>query len=153
VSGGTTENVIPARIELGGTVRLFDLDFWRGLPPVVERLVHEIVTPFGATADVDYERGAPPVVNDEGVVARIETAATGTLGADAVLPTYQSLGAEDFAWYLEDAPGALVRLGSALPDRRVDLHSATFDLDERAIGVGIEVGAASLVKLLQSRGS
>jgi len=150
ISGGTTENVIPARIELGGTVRLFDLDFWRGLPPLVERLVHEIVAPYGATATVQYERGAPPVVNDETVVATVEAAVTEVLGTDSILPTYQSLGAEDFAWYLESIPGALIRLGSALPDRRVDLHSTTFDLDERAIPIGIEVGAASLLRLLDT---
>lgn len=150
ISGGTTENVIPARLELGGTVRLFDLDFWRGLPPLVEQLVHEIVAPYGATATVQYERGAPPVVNDEGVISEIDRAVVEVLGPDGALPTHQSLGAEDFAWYLESAPGALVRLGTALPDRRVDLHSTTFDLDERAIPIGIEVGAASLLRLLHS---
>ncbi|NIV87351.1 MAG: amidohydrolase, partial [Actinobacteria bacterium] len=89
---------------------------------------HEIAAPFGAVATVLYERGAPPVVNDAGVIDTVRTEATAVLGADGVLPTHQSLGAEDFAWYLESAPGALIRLGSALPDRRVDLHSATFDL-------------------------
>jgi len=148
ISGGTTDNVIPSQVELGGTVRLFDLDFWRGLPPLVERLVNEIVTPFGATATVHYVRGVPPVVNDPGVIAAVEMAASAVLGADGVLPTHQSLGAEDFAWYLESAPGALIRLGSALPDRTVDLHSSTFDLDERAIPIGMEVGAAGLLRLL-----
>lgn len=153
MSGGTTENVIPARVDLGGTVRLFDLAFWRGLPPLVERLVHEIVAPFGAAATVVYERGAPPVVNDAAVIDTITEAATEALGPGGVLPTHQSLGAEDFAWYLEEAPGALIRLGTALPDRRVDLHSATFDLDERAIPVGIEVGAAGLLRLLDAHRS
>jgi amidohydrolase len=109
------------------------------LPPLVERLVHEIVTPFGATAKVDYDQGAPPVVNDDAVIAAVHHAATEVLGPDGVISTVQSLGAEDFAWYLESAPGALIRLGSALPDRRVDLHSDTFDLDERAIPVGMLV--------------
>ena len=54
------------------------------------------------------------------------------------------------AWYLDSAPGALVRLGSALPDRRVDLHSTTFDLDERAIPIGIELGAASVLRLIDA---
>ena len=152
INGGTTENVIPSRLELGGTVRLFDLDFWRGLPPLVERLVHEIVTPFGATAKVDYDQGAPPVVNDDAVIAAVKHAATEVLGPDGVISTMQSLGAEDFAWYLESAPGALIRLGSALPNRRVDLHSDTFDLDERAIPIGMLVGANSLLRLLQAHG-
>lgn len=148
IAGGNAENVVPAEVSLGGTVRLFDLELWRTLPAVVEKLVHEIAAPYGASAKVEYEQGAPPVVNDVGVIEVIRGAASAALGADAVLPTHQSLGSEDFSWFLEAAPGALVRLGSALPERRVDLHSAEFDVDERAIPVGMLVGSASLLRLL-----
>lgn len=148
VSGGSAENVIPTRIELGGTVRLFDLDLWRTLPPLVERLVHEIVAPTGAAAAIEYERGSPPVVNDAGVIETIRAAATEILGPDSVLPTHRSLGSEDFSWFLERAPGALIRLGSGLPDRRVDLHSADFDIDERAIPTGMLVGSLALLRMM-----
>jgi amidohydrolase len=63
--------------------------------------------------------------------------------------THQSLGAEDFAWFLEDIPGALIRLGAALPNRRVDLHSASFDIDESAIETGILVASETLLRLLE----
>lgn len=152
IAGGTAENVIPTSVEIGGTARMFDLDLWRGLPPLVEKLVNEIVAPLGATAKVDYERGAPPVVNDRKVISTIERAATDLLGPDAVLPTEQSLGAEDFAWYLEEVPGALVRLGAAPTDRSVDLHAVDFDLDERAIPSGMMVAGAALLALLDEAG-
>src|SRR5713226_6580243 len=60
------------------------------------------------------------------------------LGADAVVPTPQSLGGEDFAWYLESVPGTLARLGTRTPGsaQDFDIHQAVFDVDERAIGVG-----------------
>lgn len=148
VIGGTAENVIPTRVEIGGTMRLFDLDLWKKMPPLVERAVDEIVTPLGARAIVRYERGSPPVVNDPAVIAVVDRAARSTLGNEGVLPTSQSLGAEDFAWYLEEVPGALVRLGARLPDREVDLHAADFDIDERCIPTGMLVGAASLLELL-----
>jgi amidohydrolase len=150
VSGGSAENVIPTSVEVGGTVRLFDLEMWRTLPPLIERLVHEIVAPLGASAKVEYEQGSPPVVNDMALIDTITNAAVEALGADAVLPTHQSLGSEDFSWFLESAPGALVRLGSALPDRRVDLHSADFDIDERAIHTGMLVGSMALVRMLET---
>jgi amidohydrolase len=149
VHAGGAENVIPARVEMGGTVRLFDLDLWRTLPAEIEGLVHDIVAVYGATAKVELEQGAPPVVNDPDVIDAVRRAATATLGNDAILPTEQSLGSEDFSWFLERIPGALVRLGAALPDRRVDLHSADFDIDERAISVGMLVGAASLLTMLE----
>jgi amidohydrolase len=152
ISGGVAENVIPTLIEIAGTVRMFDLDLWRSMPPLIERLVAEIVAPLGATAVVDYKRGSPPVINDPTVITAVARAATSILGPEGVLPTEQSLGAEDFAWYLEEVPGALVRLGAALPGRSVDLHSAEFDLDERAIPTGMMVGGAALLALLDEAG-
>jgi amidohydrolase len=92
------------------------------------------------------------VVNHAGVVAVVEEAARLALGPAGVTTTHQSLGSEDFAWYLDAVPGALVRLGAALPDRVVDLHSSTFDVDERSIETGIHVGAAALLALLAEAG-
>lgn len=148
ISGGLAENVVPTSVELAGTVRMFDLELWRGMPPLVERLVNQIVEPFGATAKVEYQRGAPPVVNDAGVVSAVRRASLAVLGDEGLLSTRQSLGAEDFAWYLEHVPGALVRLGAEPADRVVDLHSANFAVDEAAVPIGMLVGAAALVELL-----
>ena len=74
------------------------------------------------------------------------------LGPEGVLSTEQSLGAEDFAWYLEEVPGALIRLGAGVAGRSVDLHAADFDLDERAIPSGMMVGGAALLALLDAAG-
>jgi amidohydrolase len=76
-----------------------------------------------------------------------------TEGPDAVVETEQSLGGEDFAWYLRGMPGALARLGVSPPDvpeeDRLDLHQGRFDADERAISVGarVLVGAACVALL------
>ena len=134
---------------LGGTVRLFDLDLWRRMPALLESVVSDLVTPLGAEVDIDYQHGAPPVVNDAGVISIVGEAGKDALGEKGVTSTHQSLGSEDFACYLEHVPGALIRLGAALPDRVVDLHSASFDIDEGAIEVGITVGANALVRLLK----
>lgn len=149
VQGGSAANVIPTHVEMQGTVRLFDLDLWREMPKRVEALVAEMAGPLGATAKVDYTPGSPPVVNDAAVIARVEAAAIAALGAENVVHTHQSLGAEDFAWFLEDVPGALIRLGAALPDHPVDLHSATFDIDESAIETGILVATETILHLLE----
>jgi len=148
VQGGTAENVIPNHIELGGTIRLFNLDLWRMMPKLVEQHVHDLVAPLGAGVEVSYVPGSPPVVNDGMVVQAFERAALAVLGEGGVTQTHQSLGSEDFAWFLESVPGALIRLGAALPDRVVDLHSSTFDVDERCIETGIAVGAAAMIELL-----
>jgi len=66
-------------------------------------------------------------------------AVLGAFGADALDETVQSMGGEDFAWYLEHAPGALARLGVRTPGAATsfDLHQPTFDIDEAALEVGV----------------
>ena len=150
IEGGRAENVIPTTVHIGGTIRLFDLELWRSLPAIVERLVDEIIAPLGATAKVSYEQGSPPVVNDARVIDIVRATAGEVLGIECVRPTEQSLGSEDFSWFLEKVPGALIRLGAGLGDRTVDLHSADFAVDERCIPSGILVGAMSLMSLLDA---
>jgi amidohydrolase len=74
------------------------------------------------------------------------------LGPEAVAQAPQSLGAEDFAWYLESIPGSLARLGTKTPGPggHRDLHQATFDVDERAIGVGVRLMAAAALAALRA---
>lgn len=150
VQGGTAANVIPTHVELQGTVRLFDLKLWREMPKRIESLIADMAGPLGATAQVDYMPGSPPVVNDASVIRKVESAAEDALGSENVVHTHQSLGAEDFAWFLEDVPGALIRLGAALPEHPVDLHSATFDIDESAIETGILVASETILRLLET---
>ena len=80
------------------------------------------------------------MVNEPGSTELLRAAVTAGLGGDALAGTEQSSGAEDFAWYLEHVPGALGRLGvwSGHGAQR-DLHQSSFDLDERAIPVGVRV--------------
>ncbi|MCK5752923.1 MAG: M20/M25/M40 family metallo-hydrolase, partial [Mycobacterium sp.] len=87
--------------------------------------------------DLSYFRGVPPVVNDEQAIAAMR-AAVAQIGPNAVADTPQSPGGEDFSWYLEHVPGAMARLGvwdGISP--RVDLHQPNFDLDERALEIGV----------------
>ena len=88
----------------------------------------------------------PPVVNDAATTALAHRVATAMLGSDSVVDTPQSVGGDSFAWYLERIPGTYIRLGTHDPreDReRRDLHSATFDVDERAIAIGSAVLAGT----------
>jgi amidohydrolase len=149
IEGGSAANVIPTHAEMEGTIRLFDIDLWREMPKRIEAHVAEMAAPLGAIVETEYHQGCPPVVNDAEIIAIAEGAAAAVLGAHKVEHTHQSLGAEDFAWFLEDVPGALIRLGAALPDHHVDLHSALFDIDEAAIETGILVASETLLRLLE----
>ena len=149
IEGGNAANVIPTHVELCGTVRMFDHDLWQTMGIQVNRLVSDLVDPLGATAKVEYERGSPPVDNDKAVVSAIADATRSVLGHASVSDTHQSMGSEDFAWFLQHAPGAMIRLGAAQPERNLDLHSSTLDLDEGAIELGILTASASLIELME----
>jgi amidohydrolase len=113
------------------------------------------VDPRASLSLVNYQRYVPPTVNDQASSAMISSAALDVLGAGSVVQTPQSLGGEDFAWYLESIPGSLARLGSRVPGTAVshDIHQATFDVDERAIGVGVRVMAATAINALWDDGA
>jgi amidohydrolase len=149
IAGGGAANAIPSLVEISGTARVRSVEVWRQLPDLIEQHVAEIAGFYGAGVDLDYRRGSPPVNNDGRVIEVIRQAATEMLGSTGVRPTPQSMGSEDFSWFLEDVPGALVRLGVGRDDHPVDVHSPTFDLDEAAIEHGIAVGALSLLRLLE----
>ena len=139
ISAGSAPNVIPDDAVAEGTVRCLDDEAWHAAPDILKGLVESVASAYGADAEVTYRRGVPPTINEARSVDIMREAATLALGAEAVGPTPQSLGGEDFAWYLEHAPGALARLGTHSPEwsgPMLDLHRGTFDVDERAIGVG-----------------
>ncbi|MEX1038076.1 MAG: amidohydrolase [Acidimicrobiia bacterium] len=145
IHGGTTENVIPTRVELKGTARTLDREVWDQLPALIEKTLSKLVGVTEATYELTYQRAIPPVVNDARVMARVADGINSVYGDDAIVHTRTSMGGEDFANYLDVVPGALVRLGAA--KGHGDLHSAGFQLDEAAIAHGIRGGVAALLNL------
>ncbi len=145
IESGHACNVIPQHAELSGTVRCLDLDAWRQAPDLVHAAIDEIANLYRAKTEINYVRGVPPVVNDAVVSDLLRDAMTARRGAQSVEDTEQSLGGEDFSWYLEHVPGAMARLGVRRPGERTvrDLHQGDFDADEYAITVGVELFTAA----------
>ena len=145
IDSGHACNVIPQHAELSGTVRCLDLDAWRLAPDLIHSAIDEIAALYGAKSEITYSRGVPPVVNDPAAAELLHTAMAARRGAASVEGTEQSLGGEDFSWYLEHVPGAMARLGVRRPGDPVsrDLHRGDFDVDESAIRVGVEMFTAA----------
>ncbi|MCX5293382.1 MULTISPECIES: amidohydrolase [unclassified Streptomyces] len=145
IESGHAPNVIPQHAELSGTVRCLDIDAWRQSPDIVVAAIDEVANLHGAKSEINYVRGVPPVVNDPDVTDLLRDAMTARRGAQSVEGTEQSLGGEDFSWYLEHVPGAMARLGVRTPGERTvrDLHQGDFDADESAITVGVELFTAA----------
>jgi amidohydrolase len=150
VSSGAAHNVIPSSGQVAGTVRMLDAVAWSEAEHLVRALVDDIVAPYGVHAEVDYTRGVPPVVNEASATHLLGDAVTGVLGDDGLVTTQQSLGGEDFGWYVEKIPGAMARLGTRSPGGPTfDLHQGDLRVDERSLGIGARVlaQAATLAML------
>ncbi len=145
VSAGSAANAIPDDGMVEGTVRCLDDSAWHAAPDLVKALLESVASAYGVVPDITYQRYVPPTVNDAISTAMFEAAADRVLGPDSITPAPQSLGGEDFAWYLESVPGALARLGTRRPGSAddFDIHQSTFDVDERAIGIGVRLMVAT----------
>jgi amidohydrolase len=145
VESGHAPNVIPQHAELAGTVRCLDIHAWRQAPDIVVAAIDEVANLYKAKSEINYVRGVPPVVNEPGTTELLRDAMTARRGTSSVEDTAQSLGGEDFSWYLEHVPGAMARLGVRTPGERTvrDLHQGDFDADESAIRVGVELFTAA----------
>ena len=144
VRAGSAVNVIPATGRAGGTVRMLDAVAWVDAEELIRDTIDQIVEPYGVVPTVTYVRGVPPVVNEHRSTVLFGHAVEHVLGEDGHVATTQSLGGEDFAWYLDSVPGAMARLGTRTPGGPTyDLHQGDLRVDERAISVGAAVLATA----------
>jgi amidohydrolase len=134
---GDAYNVIPQDVEFGGTYRCLVHSDRALIRDLITETAQRVAGQFGATAKVDFDHGSPPVMNDKAIVARVRETLTGLYGEDSIfdIPA-PSMGAEDFAHYLDHAPGMLLRVGTASsPETSNVLHDSCFDMDEAALGL------------------
>jgi len=151
VHAGEAYNTIPMEGTVRGTVRVMHLDTWYSLPTLIERIVTDVLRGSGVEATINYRQGVPPVVNDRAATTIVAKGAAAALGAAAVGEAEISMGGEDFAFYAEKVPGAMFRLGVAVPGatEQLDIHRSTFDVDERAIACGVRVFVHTVLEALQ----
>jgi amidohydrolase len=149
IRSGSAKNVIPASGVAAGTVRMLDAVAWAEAEHLIRELIDQVVAPYGVVAEVDYVRGVPPVVNETSSTHILGRAVEQVVGEDCHVYTPQSLGGEDFAWYLETVPGAMARLGTRTPGGPTyDLHQGDLKVDERATTIGAKVLAAAAIEAL-----
>jgi len=148
VAAGSAANAIPTAGTLRGTVRMLDARLWNTLESLITELARQIVAPTGVEIEINYDAGVPAVTNDGALVGIQTRAALAAFGPQAVSDTPQSMGGEDFAWYLQTVPGALARLGVRGPGAPLyDLHQSNFDIDEDALAIGVRFTASVLDEL------
>ncbi|XVX19387.1 amidohydrolase [Actinomycetota bacterium] len=144
IEAGKVANVIPSSGTVVGTLRILDASVWDQIGPLLEEIVEGVVAPYAVSARLEHVRGVPPVVCSPVGVSGLRTAvlSAGLLPA----PTPQSMGGEDFSFYLRGVEGAMGRLGTRSPGGRTyDLHQGDLVIDEAAVGIAARVLAGAAV--------
>lgn len=150
-NGGHTTNVIPSEVRLQGTFRAMD-EGWRfRAHELIRREVQAIAGAMGAAAEVEIPVGYPCLFNDAAVTARARDIAAAYLGADNIETVPRRMGAEDFAFYSQQIPACFFRLGVGNEALGITsgVHTPFFNIDEKAIEIGMGVMASLAIGMLQ----
>ena len=152
IEGGNAYNVLAEKVNLVGTVRCTNLQLFKIMGNWLNSHISSIVKSLGAEVKVKFREIAPPVNNNYEINKVLRDSGIKVLGQENVIELQKpSLGAEDFAEFLREVPGAMFRLGVASKKGCAPLHSSNFNPDEKAINVGVKVITQTIVKLNNNR--
>lgn len=143
VSGGTTHNVIPSRVELLGTVRAFDADVRAAMPERIERALRGVCEGARARYDFQYLWRYPVTANDATQTAYVRELVEREFGAARLVRSERHMGAEDFAFFAQKVPACFALVGSCDGEPTAyPHHHERFDIDERALETGVRLLSA-----------
>ena len=146
--GGFTENVIPERVKMTGTLRYTEKRVREQIHNEIRR-AFEIARTLGGNYELNIQTGTPPMINSPLASDLIEAVAVDLLGKQNILPWKNELGAEDFGCFMELAPGAMFLLGTGSEKFQCHLHNPDFDLDESCLPVGTTIFAETALRFLR----
>ena len=145
-----TYNVVPSEVTMKGTMRTFDENKRKLLKNNILMVANDVAREFGCKAEVVIEQGYPTLHNDVKLTEKCAALAKDYLGDSKVKDLPQLMTAEDFAWYSQKVPACFYRLGTANPAKGIDSkqHTATFDIDEESMKIGMEIMSYLTLNLL-----
>jgi amidohydrolase len=150
--GGNRFNIIPDKVEMEGTIRLFDAKIQKDVHERIRKTVKGIAESSGATGEVTIEKYCPVTFNDPGLTQRMVPTLQRVSGKGRALVGDLLTGSEDFAFYQERIPGLFFFL-NVKPEggRPVPNHSPNFFVDEKALIVGIRALSNLAIDYLSNR--
>ena len=141
--GGHTTNVIPSEVNLKGTFRAMD-EKWRfEAHDRIKEIVENTAKSYRAEIELKIDIGYPTVYNDPSLNSRAKLIGEQFIGEENIEETELRMGAEDFGYYSQKIPGCFFRLGTGNKELGINagVHTPKFDIDERAIEIGIGIMA------------
>ena len=150
--GQGSSNVVPREVALAGTTRSIGEGVRERIRERMQAITRGMEAAFEVAGDLVFDDGYPAVINDAGISQLLYDTAADLFGNDRVGYVRASTGAEDFAYFAQAKPAAIIRLGCGRPDRPFSpLHSPYFDIDERILGLGVQLFTAAVVRYLGTK--
>lgn len=152
IEGGTRQNIIANHVRLRGTLRTVNNETRDIIKQRIIDISNLSAASMGGTASVSLHDGYPTVVNDAWVNVHIKDNANEMAQVTKVYKKeHPSMGAEDFGYYLDVAPGAFFHLGCGNKQKGITsgLHTDSFDIDERCLAIGVELQVRNVLSLLK----
>lgn len=140
INGGSFYNIIPEKVCMRGTVRLYDNSLRQELPIRMEQIVKQYTEAYGAGYEWEYRKMFPPLMNDDSMVRKFSACSSEILGEENVLTGGQpSMAGDDFAYFAERVPSVYFNLGAGNREKGtvMPLHSPDFDFDETCLVTGV----------------
>jgi len=144
---GSAKNVIPDDVRIGGTARCFRKETRKLLEESIREISESTAALYGCEIDFEWHVGYPATVNHAAEAERAAQVMETVIGEDNVDRDVEpSLGGEDFAYMLEEKPGAYIWIGSGPAPAEGMLHGARYDFNDEVL----PVGATYWAKLVES---
>ncbi len=152
IHGGTAPNIIPARVELQGTLRVFSPDLRATLLRRIDDVVTGIARTLRVEAKLQMSESCAACVNDVAMAELVQRVGRRELGAGNVDDRQQTMGADDMSEFLNAVPGCYFFVGAANTERGLKSphHSPTFDFDERALDIGVRMLTSVALEFLEA---
>ena len=131
-------NIIPDKVEVQGTFRTMDEEWRKEAHILMKKMAEEMASSMGGKCDFRVDVGYPFVYNDPELTALSQQAAREYLGEENVIDLEMRMTGEDFSFYTHHMPGCFYRLGTGNKEKGItsNVHTATFDVDERSLEIG-----------------
>lgn len=154
---GETDNVIADNCELTGTLRTFSSELMKLMQQRMRTIAEHTCLAHGMTCDVEFIQGYPPTVNHLQPVLLSRQVMAGIVGEDNIQIQQPVMGAEDFAFMLQQAPGSYCFIGNGAGDHRqtghgagpCTLHNASYDFNDDILALGATYWARLVETLLR----
>lgn len=155
IRAGNTGNVIPDEAHLSGSLRCIRRDQRQRILTEIHQIGETLHDETGCVVDWKLGCSAPSVINDSRLTSLIQQSAALVIGGENVEQiTNPSMGGEDFSYYLEYLPGAMFRLGTRSDQiGNHPLHSPMFDIDQRAISIGVKMLVCATIRYFEPGGA